>query len=88
MSKDDEGPGLPPAPTPVAESPAPPPGGPHRIEGVGGDGAYSREARDPDPAANPATDDELPAETTTPEDTDTEATRGAPDVPPERESPA
>ncbi|GAA4089505.1 hypothetical protein ACFFOS_25895 [Nocardioides kongjuensis] len=79
---------LPPQPKPVAEPPAPPPGGPHRIEGVGGDGAYSTEPRDPDPWLNPATDDELPAETLTPEDTDTEATQGNPDVPPETESPA
>ncbi|TNM46128.1 hypothetical protein FHP29_04190 [Nocardioides albidus] len=84
----EEGSGLPPAPTPVAESPAPPPGGPHRIEGVGGDGAYTTEGRDPQPSENPATDDELPAETTTPEDTDTEATKGNPEVPPDQESPA
>ncbi|MCR1786434.1 hypothetical protein KVF89_28125 [Nocardioides carbamazepini] len=88
MSKDEEGGSLPPAPTPVAEPPAPPPGGPNRIEGVGGDGAYSTEPRDPLPWNNPATDDELPAETVTPEDTETEATRGNPEVPPERESPA
>ena len=79
---------LPPQPKPVAEPPAPPPGGPHRIEGVGGDGAYSTEPRDPSPWRNPATDDELPAETVTPEDTDTEATKGNPEVPPETESPA
>ncbi|GAA1528417.1 hypothetical protein [Nocardioides humi] len=79
---------LPPAPEPVAEPPDPPPGGPHRIEGVGGDGAYSTESRDPRPQDNPATDEELPAETVTPEDTDTEATKGNPEVPPERESPA
>lgn len=88
MSNDDDGSGLSPAPTPVAEPPAPPPGGQHRIEGVGGDGAYSTVPRDPRPADNPATDDELPAETVTPEDTDTEATKGNPEVPPEQESPA
>ncbi len=78
---------LPPRPEPVAESPAPSPGGPNRVEGVGGDGAYSTEPHDPSPWRNPATDD-LPAETVTPEDTDTEATKGNPEVPPEVESPA
>ncbi|MEV5001535.1 hypothetical protein [Nocardioides sp. LML1-1-1.1] len=78
---------LPPQPEPHAEPQAPPPGGPNRLEGVGGDGAYSTEPRDPDPAENPATD-ELPEETTTGEDTDTEATKDNPEVPPERESPA
>ncbi len=78
---------LPPQPEPKAEPQAPPPGGPNRLEGVGGDGAYSTEPRDPDPADNPATDD-LPEETTSGEDTDTQATRGEPEVPPESESPA
>ena len=79
---------LPPRPAPVAEPPEPPPGGPHRIEGVGGDGPHSTEPRDLDPRFNPATDHELPAETLAPEDTDTEATKGNPEVPPEEESPA
>lgn len=63
-------------PTPTAEPPEPSPGGPHAIPGVGGDGPYSRVSRDPDPRLNPATDDQLPEETTEGEDTDTEATRG------------
>ena len=84
---DDTGQRLPPPPEPTKEPQAPPPGGPHAIEGVGGDGAYTTEPHDPDPALNPATDD-LPPETTSGEDTDTEATRGNPDVPPEEESPA
>lgn len=79
---------LPPRPDPVIEPPEPPPGGPHRIEGVGGDGVTSTEPHDLDPRHNPATDHELPAETLTGEDTDTEATKGNPEVPPERESPA
>ncbi|HWJ67037.1 MAG TPA: hypothetical protein VNT31_10195 [Nocardioides sp.] len=85
---DDTGQTLPPPPAPYAEPPAPPPGGPHAIPGVGGDGAYSTEARDPDPRHNPATDDELPPETLSAEDTDTEATKGNPEVPPTEESPA
>ena len=85
---EDAGQRLPPPPAPKAEPPAPPPGGPNRLEGVGGDGAYTTEARDPDPRENPATDDELPAETTSPEDTDTEATKGNPEVAPTEESPA
>ncbi|KRC59657.1 MULTISPECIES: hypothetical protein [unclassified Nocardioides] len=84
---DDTGQRLPPPPKPTSEPQAPPPGGPHAIEGVGGDGAYTREPHDPDPLLNPATDD-LPPETTTGEDTDTEATRGNADVAPEEESPA
>lgn len=79
---------LPPRPEPSKEPQAPPPGGPNAIEGVGGDGAYSTEPRDPDPLRNPATDDELPAETLSDEDTDTAATRGDPEVAPEDESPA
>lgn len=71
----DAGVSLPPQPKPKAEPQVPPPGGPHAVPGVGGDGAYSTAARDPDPAHNPATDNELPAETTEPDDTDTEATR-------------
>ncbi|HWJ09581.1 MAG TPA: hypothetical protein VNS46_09420 [Nocardioides sp.] len=85
---DDTGQSLPPPPKPFAEPPAPPPGGPNAIEGVGGDGAYSTEPHDPDPLLNPATDDELPPETLSGEDTDTAATRGDPDVPPAEESPA
>ena len=72
----DTGQTLPPPPKPRAEPPAPPPGGPHAVPGGGGDGAYSAEPRDPNPRLNPATDEELPAETTEPEDTDTEATKG------------
>lgn len=83
----DAGQSLPPPPVPTAEPQAPPPGGPNGLEGVGGDGAYTREARDPDPERNPQTDD-LPEETVAPEDTDTEATKGNPEVPPEAESPA
>ena len=75
-------------PTPTAEPPDPPPGGPHAVPGVGGDGPYTNVARDPDPARNPETDRELPAETTEPEDTDTEATKGEPGVAPEKESTA
>lgn len=85
---DDTGQSLPPPPKPTAEPPAPPPGGPHAIEGVGGDGAYTTQPRDPDPHHNPATDDRLPAETTEGEDTDTEATQGKPEISPEKESPA
>jgi len=44
---------LPPQPEPRAEPPEPPPGGPHRLEGVGGDGAYSTEGHDPDPRYYP-----------------------------------
>jgi hypothetical protein len=57
------------------EPPDPPPGGPHAVPGVGGDGAYSAVGRDPDPSRNPSTDHELPAETTEPDDTATEATK-------------
>ncbi|MFC7504671.1 hypothetical protein ACOACQ_07180 [Nocardioides sp. CPCC 206347] len=84
---DDSGQRLPPLPKPTVEPPAPPPGGPNGIEGVGGDGAYTTDARDPDPRQNPETD-ELPPEAATPEDTDTEATQGKPDIPPEQDSPA
>lgn len=83
----DAGQSLPPAPEPTAEPQAPPPGGPNGLEGVGGDGAYTTDARDPDPHKNPATE-ELPADTLELEDTDTEATKGNPDVKPEDESPA
>ena len=76
---DDTGQSLPPQPAPTVEPPAPPPGGPNAVPGVGGEGAYSTEGRDPNPAHNPATDDELPAETTEPDDTDTEATKGESD---------
>ena len=53
-----------------------------------GDGVRSTEPRDPDPHANPATRGELPDETTESEDTDTEATKGNPEVAPEDEAPA
>lgn len=76
---EDAGQSLPPPPKPRVEPPAPPPGGPHAVPGVGGEGAYSTAARDPDPRHNPATDHELPAETTQGEDTDTAATRATPD---------
>ena len=72
-------------PEPVAEPPPPPPGGPHAIPTVGGMGPYTRIGRDPDPRHNPETDDELPAETTEPEETDTEATKGGPESPSESE---
>jgi hypothetical protein len=62
-------------PKPKIEPPDPPPGGPHSVPGVGGDGATSAVGRDPDPARNPSTDHELPAETTEPDDTATEATK-------------
>lgn len=76
-------------PKPKVEPPDPPPGGPHAVPGVGGDGAYTAIGRDPDPSRNPETDNELPAETTQPEDTDTQATKDAEaEVEPERESPA
>lgn len=84
----DAGQSLAPPPQPKAEPPAPPPGGPNVVEGMVGDGAYTAEPHDPDPDLNPATDTELPPETVTPEDTDTEATKGNPDVKPEDESPA
>lgn len=67
---------LPPQPDPTTEPQAPPPGGANAVPGVGGEGAYSTEPRDPDPRANPATDDELPAETLEGEDTETAATKG------------
>ena len=76
-------------PEPKVEPPDPPPGGPHAVPGVGGDGAYSAVGRDPDPERNPSTDHELPAETTEPEDTDTEATKDEEaEVEPAEESPA
>jgi hypothetical protein len=78
---------LPPAPKPVAEPQAPPPGGPNAMRGVGGDGAYTTEPHDPDPMSNPATD-ELPIEALEGEDTETEATKGNDDVEPTEESPA
>lgn len=74
-------------PQPIAEPPAPPPGGASSVPGVGGEGPYSRVPRDPDPRHNPATD-VMPAETTEPEDTDTEATKGGPEMPAESEPPA
>ncbi|GAA4810129.1 hypothetical protein ACFQ0K_14935 [Nocardioides caeni] len=84
---DDTGQSLSPQPEPTAVPQAPPPGGPNAVPGVGGDGAYSVESRDPVPQHNPATD-ELPEETTEPEDTDTAATRGEETPDPEDESPA
>lgn len=72
-------------PVPTAEPPEPSPGGPNAVPGVGGDGAYSRVPRDLDPDHNPATDDELPDETTEGEDTETEATKGGPESPAESE---
>jgi hypothetical protein len=75
-------------PEPKAEPPDPPPGGPHAVPGVGGDGPYTRIARDPDPSRNPRTDHDLPADTTEPEDTDTEATKGEAEIAPEKEPPA
>ncbi|KAA1415985.1 hypothetical protein F0U44_20375 [Nocardioides humilatus] len=63
-------------PVPTAVPPEPSPGGPHAVPGVGGDGPYSRVPRDLDPNLNPATDDNLPEETTEGEDTETEATKG------------
>lgn len=83
---DVEGDALPPAPTPKAEPPEPSPGGADAIPGVGGDGPTSTTPRDLDPALNPATD--LPEGATGTEDTDTAATRGDDEVPPEEESPA
>jgi hypothetical protein len=85
---DDTGQSLPPQPPPKSEPPAPPPGGPHAVPGVGGEGAYSAQGRDPNPDHNPATDTELPDEAKEPEDTDTEATQGRPEVKPTEESPA
>lgn len=86
---EDAGQKLPPLPRPTAEPPAPPPGGPNAVPGVGGDGAYSTAARDPNPDHNPATDHELPEEAKEREDTDTEATKGrGDDVAPDEESPA
>ena len=60
---------------PTAEPQEPPPGGPHAVPGVGGDGPYSTVPRDLDPELNPATDDALPDETKESDDTDTEATK-------------
>ncbi len=73
-------------PQPTAEPPAPPPGGASSVPGVGGEGPYSNVPRDPDPMHNPATD-EMPAEATESEDTDTEATKGGPETPAESEPP-
>ncbi|TWG96747.1 hypothetical protein L615_004100000040 [Nocardioides sp. J9] len=78
---------LPPQPEPKVEPPEPAPGGPNSIEGVGGDGPRSTVGRDPNPMHNPATD-EIPEAAVEEEDTDTAATRGDPEVPPESESPA
>lgn len=71
-------------PEPVAEPQEPPPGGPHAVPGVGGDGPYSRVPRDMDPRLNPETN-EVPEETTEAEDTETEATKGGDEKPAESE---
>jgi hypothetical protein len=71
-------------PEPTIEPREPPPGGPHAVPGVGGEGTYTRVPRDPDPANNPETD-ELPAETIEAEDTGTEATKGGDESPAESE---
>jgi hypothetical protein len=61
---------------PKAEPPEPAPGGPNAVPTVGGAGQTTTIGRDPDPAKNPeTTDDQLPDETTEPDDTDTEATK-------------
>lgn len=76
-------------PEPVVEPAAPPPGGPDAIVGVGGAAGNGPSLpADPDPEKNPETDNELPAETTEPDDTDTEATKGDDGTEPEEESPA
>lgn len=84
-------------PEPAVEPPAPPPGGPDAIVGVGGAAGNGPSLpADPDPERNPATDDELPSEVEAGEDTDTKATKETPDespgtgagVEPEQESPA
>ena len=41
-----------------------------------------------DPDQNPETEHELPAETTEPDETETEATKGGPETPSESEPPA
>jgi len=71
-------------PKPTAEPQEPPPGGPHAVPGVGGDGPYSRVSRDMDPRLNPETN-EVPDETTEGEDTETEATKGGDEQPSESE---
>lgn len=71
-------------PEPKAEPPEPSPGGPHAVPGVGGDGTSSRVPRDLDPRRNPETS-EVPEETTEPEDTETEATKGGDEKPAESE---
>lgn len=71
---------------PVAEPPEPQPGGPRSAGEVVSDGATSTVGRDLPPDLNPVAN-QLP-ETATPEDTDTEATKGNPEPPPEEESPA
>ena len=71
-------------PEPIAEPQEPPPGGPHAVPGVGGDGPYSRVSRDMDPRLNPETN-EVPLETTQREDTETEATKGGDEQPAESE---
>ncbi|XBB67446.1 hypothetical protein ABFU82_25615 [Nocardioides sp. WV_118_6] len=54
---------LPPRPEPATEPPEPPPGGPNRIEGVGGDGAFSTESRDLDLDLDLGLDDQRRSET-------------------------
>ena len=63
-------------PEPTAEPQEPPPGGPHAVPGVGGDGPYSTVPRDPDPDLNPETKVDLPESMKEGEDTETEATKG------------
>lgn len=74
-------------PVPTAEPQEPPPGGPHAVPGVGGEGPYTRVPHDLDPDLNPAVDDVLPEETTEPDSTETEATKGG-DVQPSESEPA
>lgn len=63
-------------PEPTAEPQEPPPGGPHAVPGVGGNGPYSTVPHDLDPDLNPATDDAVPDEMKESDDTATEATKG------------
>lgn len=71
-------------PEPKAEPPDPAPGGSTAVPSAGGSGIFSRVGRDPDPDHNPETN-EIPMETTEPEDTDTEATKGGDEQPAESE---
>ena len=73
-------------PEPKAEPPEPAPGGPNAVPTVGGAGQTTTIGRDPDPEKNPETaDDQLPDETTEPDDTDTEASKGGDEHPSESE---